>query len=251
MSKRRTAPDKYEAYVVYKNGAAKYVGITIRDVALRWQEHQKTRSQNTALANAIRKHGIEFFTVEHVASARNADDLAELERILIKQHRTMSPTGYNLKEGGVQNFRFAEETRLRMRARQIGVKPSDETRAKLRAASTGRKNPHSDEARAKMSEYRRGRPQGPMSAQRKANISAAKKGTPGHPASEETRKKIAASKLGKRGYKHTEAALQKMADARRGKTNPPEVIAKMRAAAFRRWHGDPNQLELLSGMTGQ
>lgn len=251
MSKRRTTPDVHDAYVVYLHDRPKYVGITIRGVAIRWAEHQKTKSQNTALANAMRKHGVGAFTVEHVASARNADDLAELERILIEQHGTMSPRGYNLKEGGVQNFKFSEETRLRMRARQLGVKPSAETLAKIRASSTGRKSPHSDEARAKMSEARQGKSQGPMSEQRKANISAAKKGKPGRPVSEEARRKIATSQLGKRGYKHTAASLQKMADARRGKTNPPEVIAKMRAAALRRWHGEPKQLELLSGYAGQ
>jgi hypothetical protein len=90
-----------------------------------------------------------------------------------------------------------------------------------------------------------------MSTQRKANISAAKKGKPGQPVSEAARAKIAASKLGKPGHKHTMASLQKMADARKGKTVPPEVRAKMSAAALRRWHGDPTQLELLPGMTGQ
>lgn len=229
---------QFHAYLVSKGGVPKYVGITKRGVMVRWSEHKKTQSQNTAMANAIRKHGVDAFTVEHIASAIDYESLCAIERSLIEQYGTMSPKGYNLKEGGKQCFKFSEETKARMSAGRIGKIPSEETRARLRAAHKLRPAPlpPSAETRAKMSASRKGRVLGPMPEARKAKISAAKSGKPGPPVSASARAKIAASKLGKPGHIPTAETRAKMSAARKGqkRSTPVPIETRIKMSVGRR-----------------
>ena len=107
---------QFHAYVVSRDGVARYVGVTTKGVMRRWnyghkQPGGKTR---TALRDAIRKYGSSAFTVEHVASAWDIASLSDLERILIEQYDTLTPNGYNLKTGGFIGIVYSDEVRKRI-----------------------------------------------------------------------------------------------------------------------------------------
>jgi group I intron endonuclease len=136
------------AYLVTNQETGKqYVGIVGRNgktIAARWKEHcnkSDRRSGHLYLHRAIRKHGRQVFTVEHIASALSWDDLCATERSLILQYGTRAPAGYNMTGGGQGAFNPTEETRakLRLTVWKPGVPRSAEIRAKLSAACMGRK----------------------------------------------------------------------------------------------------------------
>lgn len=90
-------------YIIYKitnvlNNKC-YIGQTYSDVRRRWVKHC-SKTNNSIIANAIRKYGRENFKLEIIASANNLENLNELEVILIKQYNSLTPSGYNLEPGG-------------------------------------------------------------------------------------------------------------------------------------------------------
>lgn len=117
-----------------------YIGATRRErLGKRMVEHQY-RAQNrrehghmSLIAMAIRENGWENFEVSEVATASSHEELMSLERSAIALHKTLSPLGYNMDPGGG------------------GLVPSSK---KIVAWNKG--IPHTAEARAKMSETRKG-----------------------------------------------------------------------------------------------
>ncbi len=83
-----------------------YVGQTTKTLARRWALHRfSARHANSTgcklLVRAMRKHGLENFIIEHLASADTAAQLSELERLWICLLRsTDASVGYNLTFGG-------------------------------------------------------------------------------------------------------------------------------------------------------
>ena len=125
--------DRLLVYLVTNTITRKqYVGITTQTVSQRWSDHCK--ANDTYLARAIRKHGKISFIIEHIASAGTIDDLKELEKILIQQHQTLKPNGYNVHPGG-DIAKHTPQTIERMRAVQSSR--SAEWRANLSKALTG------------------------------------------------------------------------------------------------------------------
>ncbi len=119
-----------------------YVGITGRTLRQRWKEHISDallRPKRSALGAAIRKYGADQFAIEPIFSAFSWTDLCIAERMLIEQHETLKPHGYNLSPGGEGN---------------LGIKRSDETRARLRAGRLGKR--HTAETKAHMSSAKMG-----------------------------------------------------------------------------------------------
>ena len=93
-----------------------YIGQTTKTVARRWQQHlsaAKTTKETNALHNAIRKYGPDKFTIELVTTASSREELDRLEQTYISGFNTLSPHGYNLKNGGA-NGKYSEETLLKM-----------------------------------------------------------------------------------------------------------------------------------------
>lgn len=174
---------------------AGYVGQTITSVAKRFSQHKiDARSEKDFhLYRAMRKYGVENFTVTAIASCEDGDFLNELERHYIKFFGTFSSDGhgYNATLGGDgQTGRACSEaTRHKLRIANLGKRYSEETRAKLSAMRRGMKwGPRSLEARMRMSEAAKGRKHTP---EQTAKISAALKG---RARSEETKAKIRATK---------------------------------------------------------
>ena len=166
-----------------------YIGITIRSLKVRWQEHCSPKSECQALSRAIRKYGKEHFNIEEIASSWTQDDLLSLETLLIQQENTCVPNGYNLNEGGRGCLNPSEETRDKFRAHARSYRHSPEARAKISASNKGKII--TPEVRARMSETRKGRPAPPGAIARLAMINTGRK------RSLETRTKISAKQIGR------------------------------------------------------
>jgi group I intron endonuclease len=118
-----------------------YVGQTVMTIARRWSGHKSdARRNDTFLYQAMRKHGIENFSITEVVSC-DPSLLNDLERHYIKFYGTYFSTGhgYNLTEGG-DNPPIAK-----------GLKRTAETRARMSEAAKNRP-PVSAEDRKKRSE---------------------------------------------------------------------------------------------------
>ena len=101
--------------VIYKitnkiNGKA-YIGQTTRSPKLRFKEHSRS---SYPLGNAIRKYGMDNFTLDILDTAENSIELDKLECFYIGLHNTLiDAKGYNLRIGG-DSSTFSIETKKRM-----------------------------------------------------------------------------------------------------------------------------------------
>ena len=126
-----------------------YIGQTTRTLEERIAEHKRKR--NPLISKAIKKYGIENFSIEIIDKASAINELNEKEFYYIKKYNSISPNGYNQCEGG---------------GNTIGYKHTEEAKAKMSNKKSemylGENNPfygktHTEEAKAKMSEKRKGR----------------------------------------------------------------------------------------------
>ena len=94
----------YIYVITLKETGQQYVGQTMKPVAKRWEDHQKSaiedRVSNRPLSAAIRKHGPSAFTVEQVATTRSYHDANQRERKWIARLNTKAPNGLNATRGG-------------------------------------------------------------------------------------------------------------------------------------------------------
>lgn len=105
---------------------SKYIGQTIQSLRVRWNDHVRNafgKVYRTPLYAAIRKRGIDSFTIECLETVYENDEISlanklnEREIYFIKIHNTFisnnPETGYNLTTGG-GNCRFSEETKQKL-----------------------------------------------------------------------------------------------------------------------------------------
>lgn len=154
----------YIYYVQNQVNKKGYVGQTTRTVAKRFIDHKSNarRGVDFALYRAMRKYGIESFTVEEVAQCDNLL-LNDLEEHYIKLYGTYAPLGrgYNETEngysGGMKGHVHSEETKTKIAASLKGkpknYKQTLETIKKRANSNRGTKR--SLETRKKMSSSRR------------------------------------------------------------------------------------------------
>lgn len=135
-----------------------YIGKTTRTIEERLREHARDRKGNSAIHNAVKKHGWDNFTYEVLHECNNAC-LDTWEQIEILRHKTLSPNGYNLTTGG------------------DGCSPTKITRDKLSKANKGRvpwnkgkKGIYSKETLAKLSKAMSGRNHPMLGRKRPDNI---------------------------------------------------------------------------------
>jgi group I intron endonuclease len=129
-----------------------YFGITKRPLKRRWQDHVRNSKHESipGLAGAIRKYGVEAFTVSCIASFDTRREAEDAERAAIVEFGTMAPGGYNLSQGGDGG------------TTRFGAKHSKETKEKISKAHLG--VPQSPEHREANGAARRGKPLKPEHA---------------------------------------------------------------------------------------
>lgn len=130
------------ALVVYcltnKLNGKKYVGQT-KDLKERIRQHRNgLNSSCRAIRAAVRKHGWDSFDVEILSHPADRSEANRIERKFIRDMGTLSPRGYNLRDGGHTRSAFSEESRARISeaAKRRGV--SDACHRAQRLAVTGR-----------------------------------------------------------------------------------------------------------------
>ncbi|ABT16775.1 hypothetical protein ATCV1_Z641L [Acanthocystis turfacea chlorella virus 1] len=182
-----------------------YIGQTIRPIEERFKEHQKSDSYCVAIYRAIQKHKWENMTKEWFEVPD--EDLNFYEEMLVALLGTLSPGGYNLKEGGGSGGRMCEESREKMSIATSGDKNpfyrkshTDEAREKISNAKKGKTL--SDDHKQKMSDSRKGANNynygKTLSDFQKQQISKAKKGKP---LSVEHRQKMSDSHKGEKHHR--------------------------------------------------
>lgn len=91
----------------------KYIGQTKRTVEERWKQHlycYERLNSNNYLYNAMKKHGVENFTIEELEECPN-EKLNEREKywILIKNSYYINEKGYNLTYGGEGAIKYSDD----------------------------------------------------------------------------------------------------------------------------------------------
>lgn len=117
-------PKKFELYcIVNAINNKEYIGITTVGVRKRFCDHKSKANSgiNRPLYRAIRKYGIDNFSISVIGEASSWEALCALEIKTIEERRTLSKfgKGYNITHGGEGS---------------IGVSPSKITREKLSKA---------------------------------------------------------------------------------------------------------------------
>ena len=190
-----------------------YIGQTVRPIKTRLGEHRSGRSANCRLIyRAIKFHGWDNFEKDWYECPD--EDLDFDEELLIKEMKTLSPEGYNLKEGG-GNGKLSEETKQKLSGENHpmwGKQHSEETKQKMSESKQGEKNhmygkTHTEESKRKLREIQLGE----------------KNNMWGKTPSEETKQKQREANLGEKnhmfGKTHSEESRQKNRDAHLGENN--------------------------------
>lgn len=238
-------------YKITSPSGKSYIGQTVRDVSRRINRHGK-ESRCVNIHRAILKYGKDNFNIEILGIfLLELLDLAEISAI--KENNTLSPNGYNLKEGGANGIP-SEETRKKISEALKGKPISPERRLQLKlsfakylAERGGKMPPKTKEQRLKVSLDKKGKKHTEehkakirakalgriRSEETKRKISESKKGI-NHPnygksRSLETRKKISESLTKNhpfKGKRHSEEAKRKISDTLRARNLSKEAEKK-------------------------
>ena len=205
----------YEIYIITNSVNAKqYVGIT-KNLEYRWHQHRVTNGSSPYLHAAIKKYGIDAFVFTHIATAYDIEAAFKIERLLIIEHNTKSPNGYNLTNGGegVQNFVFSEESKKLISEKSKLMWMNSEHVEKQKAIRSS-------------FEYRQNQSQKTKAAWANPEIKEKLKKPKNHG------DKIRAIKL---GHKQSEETVAKRVLKNTGKKRSDEVRQKMSAANKAAW----------------
>lgn len=126
--------------IVNKINGTTYVGQTICDINKRFREHKHASlTQNTYLYNAMRKYGVDNFTISTIDVAKSLNDLNKKEIYWIKKLNTKVPNGYNILDGGngTKGFHHSKETKDLLRIKSSG---NSNALGKHNISHEGRKN---------------------------------------------------------------------------------------------------------------
>jgi group I intron endonuclease len=168
-----------------------YVGLT-KNLDRRHKEHLSANGSAPALHAAIKKYGADKFIFSHICDAFDFEAACDLERMLIQQHNTKAPYGYNLTDGGegvvgrpmtdqdkqirrAASSAYAANLTQDERAKKYGTKgrkPTVATLEKMRTSMMGKnlgKKP-TEETRSKMSIAHKSRTRSPLSEETKEKI---------------------------------------------------------------------------------
>lgn len=168
-----------------------YVGLT-KNLDRRFKRHMSANGSAPALHAAIKKHGANNFVFSHICDAFDFEAARDLERMLIQQHNTKAPCGYNLTDGGegvvgrpmtekdkqvrkIASSAYIAALTQDERSKKYGTKGKKPTPVTLEKRSISMKGKnlgktHSEEVRAKMSVAHKARTRSPLSEETKEKI---------------------------------------------------------------------------------
>ncbi|AGE56821.1 GIY-YIG catalytic domain-containing endonuclease [Acanthocystis turfacea Chlorella virus NE-JV-2] len=149
-----------------------YIGQTIRPIAERFKEHQLPDSPCIAISRAIQKHGWHNMKKDWIEVPD--DELNFYEEMLVALLGTITPCGYNLREGG-GNGKWCEEVKQKMSDAHAGDKNPMFGRTGENHPSFGQTL--SDEHKQSISKTMTGRT---LTCDHKQNIGNAQKGDKNH-----------------------------------------------------------------------
>ena len=98
-----------------------YIGQTVRPIEVRLEEHETGKSKGCRrIYNAIQYHGWE--NIEKDWYYCPDEDLNKHEELMVEVLGTLTPGGYNLREGGGNHGKASEETKQKCRESKLGDK---------------------------------------------------------------------------------------------------------------------------------
>lgn len=168
-----------------------YVGLT-KNLNGRLKQHMSANGSAPAFHAAIKKYGADKFVFSHICDAFNFEAACDLEKMLIQQHNTKAPCGYNLTDGGegvagrpmtdqdkqirkIASSAYVAALTQDEKSKKYGTKGKKPTVATLKKRSASMKGKNlgkkvSEEIRAKMSAAHKARPRSPLSKETKEKI---------------------------------------------------------------------------------
>ncbi|AGE49163.1 GIY-YIG catalytic domain-containing endonuclease [Acanthocystis turfacea Chlorella virus Br0604L] len=105
-----------------------YIGQTVRSIEERFKQHQQPDSECVAISRAIQKYG--WGNMKKEWQEVSDDKLNFYEEMLVALLGTLSPGGYNLREGGGSRGSLCEDTKQKITLSLIGKTRTDETKKK-------------------------------------------------------------------------------------------------------------------------
>jgi hypothetical protein len=201
-------------YILTSPSGKIYIGQTTRPIEKRLEEHETGQSTSCrGIYGAIQKYGWENFEKEWYECPD--EDLNKHEKWMVTLMITLTPDGYNLKEGGGNRGKLSEETKQKISGKLLNITKSNKHKQNISKAKIGEKHHmwrkrHCEEAIQKMSKSRLGKI---PSEETKKKISEAQIGIP---KSEESKQKMRESHLGKTASEETK---QKMRESMKGKNS--------------------------------
>jgi group I intron endonuclease len=144
-----------------------YIGQTTHlNVANRWVDHIKSINSgaDSHLIRAFKNYGLDKFIFSVIHEIHN-DKLDEFEIKEIYERNSLSPNGYNIREGGSRG-KHSQESIDKIRKSHIGKKHTDETKEKLRKINLGKKQ--SLESKEKNRQAMLGKPKSKESIEKSA-----------------------------------------------------------------------------------
>ena len=217
-------PGDYCVYEIRCAASGKlYVGLTRAGVRKRFNAHRYNAltGRPGVLYAAIRKYGIETFSVSTIAAGLDLAAACALEMEEIVLRGSLTPDGYNVTIGGegTQGYKASADTKARMSAAHKARQADPELRARTSAALKGK--PKSLEHNAKVSAALMGKT---LSAETRAKITASLTGKTRSP---EALAKFSAAMTGR---KLAPEHARMIGDRSRGVPKSPEHRAKLSAA---------------------
>jgi group I intron endonuclease len=120
-----------------------YVGKTTRDSVMdRFNDHYWKTSSKMYIDMALRKYGRGAFKVEELFIAFSEQSLNEAEYLLVKAYNTLSPDGFNLKDGGHGGTKHTPLARKRI---------SDGIKRSAKIFKPGFNRPHTEQTKQQIS----------------------------------------------------------------------------------------------------
>jgi group I intron endonuclease len=190
-----------------------YVGYTTQQIEQRWNDHIELvkYGKGYTLHNAIRKYGIDSFSIEQIDEANDKETLCMKEEYWIFEMDTYAGNkkGYNETWGG-EGGPLSDKIKNKIKIANTGKHHTDETKKKLRDINLGKH--HTDETKKKCGIASLGRFHSTESIQK--GIETKRRNNTLKP-TKETIKKIVETRKKNGTYKPTKETIKKIVETRK------------------------------------